>query len=81
MLLSSLRSTSSSDDDDEDEENNDAEAPKDDEGNIVKQEPGEASLPKAKTSSTELHIYTVEELARFKKKELLADVTYLEGMI
>ena len=69
-----------SDDDDEDEESNSVEPLRDEEGNVVKPEPGEASLSNSKESPTELHIYTMEELARFKKKELLADVTYLEGM-
>ena len=39
----------------------------------------EDATTRAREQSLELHIYTVEELSRFKKKELLADVTYLEG--
>ena len=69
------------DDEPEPEANNDAELAKDGEGNAVKRESGEASLAQAKASPTELHIYTVDELSRFKKKELLADVTYLEGIV
>ena len=49
----------------------------------VKDEPVEERVPPKKNreerSSAELHIYTVEELSKFKKRELLADVTLLDG--
>ncbi|KAL5519615.1 SMC4 [Sanghuangporus vaninii] len=52
---------------------------------IVKPEPVEATIPplkkRARTPSYELHIYSVEELSRFKKKELLADVSLLDEQI
>ena len=51
---------------------------------VVKPEPTEATIPppkkRARTPSYELHIYSVEELSRFKKKELLADVSLLDGV-
>ena len=54
-----------------------------DQGSPVKPEPTEATVPppkkRARTPSYELHIYSVEELSRFKKKELLADVSLLDG--
>ncbi|EGO05390.1 hypothetical protein SERLA73DRAFT_101211 [Serpula lacrymans var. lacrymans S7.3] len=77
------------DDDDEDEEEDKAddppEAAEDPEapGAEVKQEPGE-SIPVKKektrhrTPSNELHIYSAEELARFKKRELIADSELLD---
>ena len=53
------------------------------EENVVKPEPNDEAVPppkkRARTPSYELHIYSVEELSRFKKKELLADVTLLDG--
>lgn len=48
----------------------------------VKPEPTEAGLPppsKGRHSSHELYMYNSEELASFKKKELLADVALLDG--
>ncbi|EJC98646.1 uncharacterized protein FOMMEDRAFT_95979, partial [Fomitiporia mediterranea MF3/22] len=52
---------------------------------IVKPEPTEETVPppkkRARTPSFELHIYSVEELSRFKKKELLADVSLLDEQI
>ncbi|KAI0783153.1 RecF/RecN/SMC N terminal domain-containing protein [Abortiporus biennis] len=64
------------DDDDEDAENGEAvadgEAP-------VKPEPGEESKPKkAKQNTTELYEYSVEELATFKKREMVADEQLLD---
>ena len=51
----------------------------------VKAEPTEEQLPaprkekRERTPSSELHIYSNEELAQFRKKELLADVALLDG--
>ena len=48
----------------------------------VKPEPTEAGVPppsKNRHSSHELYMYNSEELASFKKKELLADVALLDG--
>ena len=48
----------------------------------VKPEPTEDSVPpaaKKRQSSHELYMYNSDELARFKKKELLADVALLDG--
>lgn len=51
---------------------------------VVKPEPTEDALPRTKTrertQSHELHIYTQEELGRFKKKELVADTELLDGI-
>ena len=53
------------------------------EEDVVKPEPNDEAVPppkkRARTPSYELHIYSVEELSRFKKKELLADVSLLDG--
>ena len=49
----------------------------------VKDEPG--TKPRARkqtreqTPSTELHVYTIPELMKFKKDELVAETVYLEG--
>ena len=49
----------------------------------VKAEPG--IKPQARkqaregTPSTELHVYTIPELMKFKKEELMAETVYLEG--
>ncbi|KAH8111883.1 RecF/RecN/SMC [Phellopilus nigrolimitatus] len=55
------------------------------EENVVKPEPTEAAVPppkkRARTPSHELHIYSVEELSRLRKKELLADVTLLDEQV
>jgi structural maintenance of chromosome 4 len=80
-------------DDEEDEEGeegvNKEEPAKDDngtveaEGDVVKAEPG--AKPRARrqsregTPSTELHVYTIPELMKFKKDELVAQTVYLEG--
>lgn len=58
-------------------EDRDAEVP-------VKPEPtdDEVAPPKpTRTPPHELHMYTVPELSKFKKKELLADVSWLEGTL
>ncbi|KAI5119782.1 hypothetical protein M0805_009253 [Coniferiporia weirii] len=51
----------------------------------VKPEPEDDAVPppkkRARTPSFELHIYSVEELARFRKRELLADVTLLDEQV
>jgi structural maintenance of chromosome 4 len=51
----------------------------------VKQEPnGEAEpkqkKPSARTPAYELHIYSAEELADFKKREMIADAELLDGL-
>lgn len=49
----------------------------------VKREPGEEEQTKKKvvdTPSHELHIYSAEELAGFKKREMIADAELLDGM-
>lgn len=48
----------------------------------VKPEPTEDGVPpdsKKRQLNHELYMYNSEELARFKKKELLADVALLDG--
>ncbi|KAN0100061.1 RecF/RecN/SMC [Tylopilus felleus] len=76
-------------DDDEDEEEPEAEAeaaPANGEpsGPQVKQEPGEPAAPppkkpsKPRQPSNELHIYSVDELAQFRKRDLVADSEYLD---
>ena len=51
----------------------------------VKPEPSESTLPPAKKQQQqaphELQMYSSEELSRFKKKELLADVALLDGKL
>jgi hypothetical protein len=67
-----------SDDDDEDDDSSKA-------GNDteVKPEPGHEVAKKGKnregTPSYELHIYTVEELQRFKQRDMVADTELLDG--
>jgi structural maintenance of chromosome 4 len=82
-----------SDDDDEEEsqevppeavaETVDAGAPAPAEEGIVKPEPDAEEQPKkktsARTSSYELHMYSAEELAGFKKREMIADAELLDG--
>lgn len=83
---------SDSDDEEEDEEGEEGgskEQPvKDGNGPVktegdVKAEPG--TKPHARrqtregTPSTELHVYTIPELMKFKKDELVAETVYLEG--
>lgn len=52
--------------------------------NGVKPEPTDDAIPARKeregTPPHELHIYSIEELSKFKKRELLADVTLLDGL-
>jgi structural maintenance of chromosome 4 len=50
---------------------------------VVKSEPGEdgASKPKPSSNSSELHIYSEDELRRFRKKEMMADVELLDGAL
>ena len=84
--------SSDSDDEEEDEEGEEGgskEQPvKDGDGVVeaegdVKAEPG--TKPHARrqtregTPSTELHVYTIPELMKFKKDELVAETVYLEG--
>jgi structural maintenance of chromosome 4 len=49
----------------------------------VKPEPEAEEQPKKKTSarmpSYELHMYSAEELAGFKKREMIADAELLDG--
>lgn len=84
--------TAFSEDDEDDENNHNGEdaAPEEprtgastSEEPTVKPEPGDDDLPAKqrpeKTPPHELHMYTVNELARFKKKELFGDVALLEG--
>ncbi|KAI9566369.1 hypothetical protein HD554DRAFT_1188531 [Boletus coccyginus] len=74
-------------DDDEDEDEDEAgAAPADGEPfePQVKQEPGESAGPppkkpsKPRQPSNELHIYSVDELAQFRKRDLVADSEYLD---
>lgn len=50
----------------------------------VKREAGDEEQAKKKksanTPSHELHIYSAEELAGFKKREMIADAELLDGM-
>ncbi|CDO73402.1 hypothetical protein BN946_scf185013.g36 [Trametes cinnabarina] len=46
----------------------------------VKKEPV-AKKPRARTPSSELHVYTEQELATFKKRELVADVELLDEKV
>lgn len=76
-----------SDDEEEEDEEGEAEAaPADQAGSSearVKQEPdAEPPVKKASKShqqSNELQVYSVEELARFRPRNLLADSEYLDG--
>jgi structural maintenance of chromosome 4 len=82
-----LTATHSDDDDEEDEvADQGAEASGSGEAVVkqeVKQESG-GSAPSKKahqhTPSNELYIYSAEELARFKRREIVADSEYLDGM-
>lgn len=50
----------------------------------IKPEPADDEVAPQKpprTAPHELHMYTVPELSKFKKKELLADVSWLEGTL
>ena len=77
-----------SDDEDEDEEEPEAAAaPADGEPSEpqVKQESGEPAAPppnkpsKPRQPSNELQVYSVDELAQFRKRDLVADSEYLDG--
>ncbi|KAG0697734.1 RecF/RecN/SMC N terminal domain-containing protein [Suillus ampliporus] len=70
-------------DDDDDDEEEGAEQAAEVSGSgegAVKQEHAESAPKKARqqTSSNELYIYSAEELARFKKREMVADSEYLD---
>ena len=57
---------------------------KDDSGTVKVE--GEAGTKQRKqtrerTPSTELHVYTIPELMKFKKEELMAQTVYLEGKL
>lgn len=69
---------SSSDEDDEEEEEN-----ADPNGDAVKEDPDRPRKGKARarTPSDELHVYSVEELSVFRKRELIADAELLDGNI
>jgi hypothetical protein len=75
-----------SDDDDEEEEEEVADQVAGASGSgegAVKQEHADSAPPKKarqRTPSTELYIYSADELARFKKRDMLADSEYLDGM-
>ena len=48
----------------------------------VKSEPTEDTIDRQtreRTPSNELHIYSVEELSAFRKRELIADAELLDG--
>jgi hypothetical protein len=79
-----ILTTTRSDDEDDEEEGADqvAGASAGGEG-VVKQEHADSAPPKKarqRTPSTELYIYSADELARFKKRDMLADSEYLDGM-
>lgn len=86
-----LTGTHSDDDEEEEEEeeevaNQGAEASGGGEAAVkqeVKLESGESAPPKKArqhTPSNELYIYSAEELARFKRREIIADSEYLDGI-
>jgi len=65
-----------------DPENTEVEPPNPDE--IVKadtDQPAPAKKARERTPSYELHIYSVEELSKFKKRERIADSELLDGTI
>lgn len=80
-----------SDDEDDEEESPEASAvaAKSTEGEVkepadgeVKQElDGEGQPKKRRTPAYELHMYSAEELASFKKREMIADAELLDGKI
>ncbi|KAG6856767.1 hypothetical protein H0H87_000945 [Tephrocybe sp. NHM501043] len=89
-----LEEIDESDDDDDDDENPDAtnpaqaaEQPKGEtrEDDSIKPEPDETRLnrskPKDKASSQELHVYRPDELARFKKRDLVASEQLLDEKV
>ena len=93
-VISNVSSDSDDEEDEEGEEGGSKEQPiKDGNGAVepeaegdVKAEPGtEGTKLQARrqtregTPSTELHVYTIPELIKFKKDELVAETVYLEG--
>ena len=78
---------SDDEEDEEGEEGGSKEQPvKDGEGTVkaegdVKAEPETKPRRQSRegTPSTELHVYTIPELMKFKKDELVAETVYLEG--
>lgn len=79
-----LTATRSDDDDDDEEEGADQVAGASGSGEgVVKQEHADSAPAKKarqRTPSNELYIYSADELARFKKRDMLADSEYLDGM-
>jgi structural maintenance of chromosome 4 len=79
-----ILTTTRSDDDDEEEEGADQVAGASGSGEaVVKQEHADSAPSKKarqRTPSNELYIYSADELARFKKRDMLADSEYLDGM-
>ena len=83
-----LLTASHSDDDEDEEEGADQGAEASGSGDSavkqeVKQESAESAHAKKarqNTPSNELYIYSDEELARFKKREMIADSEYLDGI-
>jgi structural maintenance of chromosome 4 len=82
-----LRETYSDDDEDEDEGADQGTEASSSGEVAVKQEvkreaaePGHPKKARQHTSSNELYIYSAEELARFKKREMVADSEYLDGI-
>jgi hypothetical protein len=84
-----LTATCSDDDDDDEEEEEEEEVADQVIGasgsgeRAVKQEHADSAPPKKvrqRTPSTELYIYSADELAHFKKRDMLADSEYLDGI-
>lgn len=64
------------------EENDDEEAPVKTEDGVKPEPKAQSTARKAKAQATpsgELHVYSTDELKKYKKDELLADVAYLDG--
>lgn len=86
VYYSSFRilTTTCSDDDDDEEDGADQVGGASGSGEaVVKQEHADSAPPKKtrqRTPSTELYIYSADELARFKKRDMLADSEYLDGI-
>ena len=83
-----LRPSSDSDDDEDEEgdEGGSKEQPAKDgdgaaeaEGNVKAEPETKPQVRRQGTPSTELHVYTIPELMKFKKDELVAETVYLEG--
>lgn len=79
-----LHTTTRSDDEDDEEEGADqvAGASSGGEGVMKQEHADSAPLKKARqrTPSTELYVYSADELARFEKRDMLADFEYFDGM-